>query len=181
MSLPNCGTAASQPSFRKDNDMTEPIQPGAERAGCCLDGITDQSPYRYAGGACDGCPRAAIQPSRRHTARPEASVRASAEPGKQRASGEPSKPSHSSAKAKRRHGDIAAAVRAMLANPATAPLSNAEIARRCQCNRPFVGTLRRKAPDLRPKIMPDDSYRLVTRLGRTFLMDVSAIGPRRAV
>lgn len=26
---------------------------------CCLEGITDQHPYRYAGNACEGCPRVA--------------------------------------------------------------------------------------------------------------------------
>ena len=27
------------------------------REECCLDGTTDKSPYDYAGGACEGCPR----------------------------------------------------------------------------------------------------------------------------
>jgi hypothetical protein len=38
---------------------------------------------------------------------------------------------------KRRHGDIKLAVMALLADPATAILADAEIARRCNCNRPL--------------------------------------------
>lgn len=30
---------------------------GGVKEVCCLDGITDQHPYQYAGGVCNGCPR----------------------------------------------------------------------------------------------------------------------------
>jgi hypothetical protein len=33
-----------------------------------------------------------------------------------------------------------------------------------RCNRPYVGTLRRQAPNLRPRLMPDDTDRVVTWL-----------------
>jgi hypothetical protein len=54
-----------------------------DRAGCCLDGVTDHSPYRYTGGACNGCPRTATPPNATrhdtpHAALPEPGTAATA-------------------------------------------------------------------------------------------------------
>ncbi len=56
---------------------------------------------------------------------------------------------------------IAAEVRMMLSDVWTARLSDAVIALRCGCSREYVCKQRRRLQiNLRPKIMPNDGYRL---------------------
>jgi hypothetical protein len=77
---------------------------------------------------------------------------------------------------KRPYGEVAATIRALLADPTLAALADAEIARRVGCNRPYVGEVRRLSSfNLRPKHLPGDNHRICERGGTTFVMNISGI------
>lgn len=142
-------------------------QPGAAGAGCLMPSRPPQTarqfPTRQPLAACQTADTAPLP-----------------QPATVDASGGASGASHEGAAPKRRRSKVAAAVRALLADPWIARFSNAAIARQVGCCRLYVGMLRREAPDMRPMLPADYQVRLVTRCNasRPYLMRVDNIGPR---